>query len=258
MRFRPCIDIHNGQVKQIVGGSLSDKTGSASAKDNFVSRLGAEYYAGLYRSHGLYGGHVIILNPAGSPFYQADLEQAKAALSAFPDGLQIGGGVNETNAGEFLEMGASHVIVTSYVFNGGKIDFERLGRLESAVGKDRLVLDLSCRKKDGRYFIVTDRWQTFTDTALCQETIETLSSHCSEFLIHAVDAEGKAGGVEKEVAKLMGSCCRIPATYAGGIASLEDISLLEREGGGRIDFTVGSALDLFGGKLPFDLLAGYR
>ncbi|MBR1724636.1 MAG: phosphoribosylformimino-5-aminoimidazole carboxamide ribotide isomerase, partial [Ruminococcus sp.] len=158
MRFRPCIDIHNGSVKQIVGSSLSDK-GSA-AKDNFVSEYGAEHYAELYRSRGLYGGHVIILNPAGSEYYDADIKQAKVALSAYEGGLQIGGGINSGNAKDFLDMGASHVIVTSFVFRNGAVDFDRLAELVRAVGKERLVLDLSCKKRpDGRYYIVTDRWQ---------------------------------------------------------------------------------------------------
>lgn len=253
MRFRPCIDIHNGSVKQIVGSSLSDK-GSA-AKDNFVSEYGAEHYAELYRSRGLYGGHVIILNPAGSEYYDADIKQAKAALSAYEGGLQIGGGINSGNAKDFLDMGALHVIVTSFVFRNGAVDFDRLAELVRAVGKERLVLDLSCKKRpDGRYYIVTDRWQKFTDVELSAETLERLSGSCAEFLVHAADAEGKQHGIERGAAEILADS-PIPCTYAGGIASIGDIELLGDIGGGRIDYTIGSALDIFGGSIKFDDIA---
>ena len=189
MKFRPCIDIHNGCVKQIVGGSLADR--NSSADENFVSEQGVDFYARLYKSRGLTGGHVIILNPAGSEYYEADRRQAFAALSEFPGGLQIGGGVNDENAAEYLEKGASHVIVTSYVFKDGSISFERLERLKSAVRAEHIVLDLSCRKRDGKYFIVTDRWQKFTDMEVTKENILMLKGYCDEFLVHAVDAEGK-------------------------------------------------------------------
>ena len=202
MKFRPCIDIHNGCVKQIVGGSLADK--NSSAQENFVSELGGEYYAELYKNMGLTGGHVIILNPAGSEYYEADRRQAFAALGAFPGGLQIGGGVNADNAAEYLEKGASHVIVTSYVFKDGSISFERLEKLKSAVGAEHIVLDLSCRKRDGKYFIVTDRWQKFTDMEVTAENINMLRGYCAEFLVHAVDAEGKQKGIEEGIASLLG------------------------------------------------------
>lgn len=253
MKFRPCIDIHNGCVKQIVGGSLADR--NSSAKENFVSKLGGEYYAELYKQRGLTGGHVIILNPAGSEYYEADRRQAFAALGAFPGGLQIGGGVNDENAAEYLEKGASHVIVTSFVFKDGSISFERLERLRSAVGSEHIVLDLSCRKRDGKYFIVTDRWQKFTDMEVTAENINMLRGYCGEFLIHAVDAEGKQKGIEEGIASLLGSMEGVISTYAGGIGSYEDIELLRRLGCGRVDFTVGSALDIFGGSLEFERIA---
>ena len=256
MRFRPCIDIHNGKVKQIVGGSLRDE--GDSARDNFVSEHRAGDYARMYRDRGLSGGHVIILNPAGSPWYEEDLEQAREAFAAFPGGLMIGGGVNEENAPAFLEMGASHVIVTSYVFRDGIIDFDRLKRLHDLVGRDRLVLDLSCRKKDDTYLVVTDRWQKFTRTALSEETLDQLMGLCSEFLVHAVDVEGRASGIEEGVAALLGSWHKIPVTYAGGISSMDDIRLLGDLGKGHLDFTVGSALDLFGGHISFEKLAASR
>lgn len=256
MKFRPCIDIHNGSVKQIVGGSLADK--NSAADENFVSEYNGGYYASLYRDRGLSGGHIIILNPAGSEYYEADREQAFSALREFPGGMQIGGGVNDENCAEYLEKGASHVIVTSYVFKNGEISFPRLDRLVAAAGKERIVLDLSCRKRDGKFFIVTDRWQKFTDMEVTAENITVLRGYCDEFLIHAVDVEGKQHGIEPDIVSLLGSIPGIRATYAGGIGSYEDIEMLEKLGCGRVDFTVGSALDIFGGKLDFEKIALYK
>jgi len=253
MRFRPCIDIHNGKVKQIVGGSLSDENNSA--KDNFVSEYDGGFYAKLYKKYNLSGGHIIILNPKDSEYYEADKEQAFLALAGFKNGLQIGGGITAENAKEFIDAGASHVIVTSYVFKNGMINYDNLEKLMAAVGKDRLVLDLSCRKRDGKYFIVTDRWQKFTDVELTVESMKKLSAYCDEFLIHAVDVEGKAKGIETEVAKLLGELEGITVTYAGGISSMEDIDILEKYGKGKVDFTVGSALDIFGGTMKFETIA---
>ena len=250
MRFRPCIDIHNGAVKQIVGGSLKDE--ADFAKDNFVSELKADFYADLYRRSGLAGGHVILLNPVGSTYYEADVEQAKLALAAYPQGLQIGGGITADNAEQFLDMGARQVIVTSYVFKDGVLHYERLREMEQAVSKKHLVLDLSCRKRDGNYYIVTDRWQKYTDVVLNEQTIAELSSHCDEFLVHAVDVEGKANGIEEEVASMLGKYCDIPATYAGGVHTYEDLQLLKKLGRGKVDVTIGSALDLFGGTMSFE------
>ena len=255
MKFRPCIDIHNGNVKQIVGGSLSDKNNYAV--DNFVSEYDGAYYGKLYKSYGLTGGHIIILNPVGSEFYNADLEQAHSALSAFEGGLQIGGGINDQNAAHFLDKGASHVIVTSFVFKNGVVNFDNLNRLVKSVGKSRLVLDLSCRKRDGKYYVVTDRWQKFTDIEMNSQTLEMFSEYCDEFLIHAVDTEGKAKGIEPQIAKIMGEYCTISSTYAGGISSFEDLDTLKELGRGKIDFTIGSALDIFGGNMSFEKVAGY-
>ncbi len=256
MRFRPCIDIHNGKVKQIVGGSLADE--HDRARENFVSEKGAEFYAELYKSRGITGGHIIILNPAGSEFYADDLRQAYSALEAFKGGLQVGGGITADNAGNFLKRGASHVIVTSYVFKNGMVNFENLKRLVSAVGRENLVLDLSCRKRGEDYFIVTDRWQKFTDVKLDGETVEMLSEYCDEFLIHAVDVEGMARGVERPLAEFLGGIDGITVTYAGGIGSYDDIEILKELGRGKLDFTVGSALDIFGGKLDLDKICSYR
>ncbi|MBR6102385.1 MAG: phosphoribosylformimino-5-aminoimidazole carboxamide ribotide isomerase [Ruminococcus sp.] len=254
MRFRPCIDIHNGKVKQIVGGSLRD-AGSFAA-ENFVSEQDGGYYGRLYRSYGLTGGHIILLNPAGTEEYEADCAQAALALEAFPGGLQLGGGITAENAGRFLEAGASHVIVTSYVFKDGRISERNLERLLREVGRERLVLDLSCRRRGEEYFIVTDRWQKFTDTLLNESCIREFSAYCAELLVHAVDVEGKAGGIEEDVASLLGSS-ELPATYAGGIRSFEDLDRLFELGGGRVDFTVGSALDIFGGDMPFEQVVRY-
>ena len=256
MKFRPCIDIHNGKVKQIVGGSLKDA--GDQAKENFVSEQDAAYYAKLYRDAGLEGGHVILLNGADSEYFEATREQAYKALRAYPGGLQLGGGVNPENAEGYLDVGASHVIVTSYVFKNGQLNYENLSRMEKAVGREHLVLDLSCRKKDDKYYIVTDRWQKFTDVQVTLEIMNELGNHCDEFLIHAVDVEGKAKGIETELAELLSAYTQRPVTYAGGVGSMQDIELLQKFGRGRLDVTVGSAMDLFGGNIPFETLKSLR
>lgn len=253
MRFRPCIDIHDGKVKQIVGGSLADKVG---AKENFVSSLGADFYAGLYRKKGLKGGHIILLNPVGTEEYEADKKQAFAALAAYPDGLQAGGGVTPENAWEFLRAGASHVIVTSYVFKNGRVSMENLKKISAETGRERLVIDLSCRRRGGAYYIVTDRWQKFTDVQFTVNTVKMFSEYCDELLVHAVDSEGKARGIEAEIAEILGQS-GFPVTYAGGIGSFADLDALKKAGGGTVDFTVGSALDIFGGSMDFDKVCGY-
>lgn len=250
MKFRPCIDIHNGKVKQIVGSSLRDEKDSAS--ENYVSSKDAVFYAKMYRKHGLDGGHIILLNPVGSPFYESTRKQALEALGACPGLMQIGGGINADNAGEFIDAGASHVIVTSYVFKDGKISYANLKKLEKAVGKEKIVLDLSCKLSDGKYYIVTDRWQKLTDVELCEATLDELSQYCDEFLVHAADVEGKQNGIEENVAKVLGKWSKIPITYAGGARSIEDIKKLKKIGNGKVDVTVGSALEIFGGKLKLN------
>ena len=250
MKFRPCIDIHNGAVKQIVGGSLSDKGDQAEV--NFTSKQIADYYAEMYRRDGLKGGHVILLNPASSEHYKDTYEQALLALHAYPGGLQIGGGVTAQNAEQFLEEGASHVIVTSYVFQNGEIKWEHLRELERAVGKKQVVLDLSCRKRDGRYYIVTDRWQKFTDVVVEQPLLKELSAYCDEFLVHGVDVEGTGSGMETELVKILAEQESKPITYAGGIGSVNAVEAFREASGGRLDFTIGSALDIFGGTISYD------
>ena len=249
MKFRPCIDIHNGKVKQIVGGSLKDQ--GNEAKTNFSSEYEADYYAEMYKKDGLTGGHIILLNPVTSEYYDATKQQALKALAAYPQGMQIGGGITAENAKEYLDAGASHVIVTSYVFKNGEIHWENLKKLYDAVGKEHIVLDLSCRKRDGIYYIVTDRWQTFTQVKLTAEVLTELAGYCDEFLVHGVDVEGKASGVETELVKLLSEWNGIPVTYAGGIGTMEDLNHFAEISRGKIDYTIGSALDLFGGKIPY-------
>lgn len=254
-KFRPCIDIHKGKVKQIVGGSLSDGGG---AKENFVSQHGAAHYAALYKEAGLTGGHIIALDPKGSEFFAEDMKQVFGALSEYPGGLQYGGGVSAENAAEYLNAGASHVIATSYVFKDGAVNYENLKKLSGAAGKERLVIDLSCKKKDGRYIIMTDRWQKYTSVEVTEETLSEFSEYCGEFLVHAVDAEGKSGGIEIGLVGLLGGFSAkkggFQITYAGGISSYDDIELIKTSGCGEVSFTIGSALSLFGGNLDFDLI----
>ncbi|GIP31595.1 phosphoribosylformimino-5-aminoimidazole carboxamide ribotide isomerase [Paenibacillus sp. J2TS4] len=243
MQFRPCIDLHDGKVKQIVGSSLNDGS-SESLVTNFEAEMSAADYARLYAKDGLVGGHVIKLGPGNE-------EAALSALQAYPGGLQIGGGINADNAKQYIEAGASHVIVTSYVFQNGQIDFERLTQLVSIVGKERLVLDLSCRKREDTYFVVTDRWQKFTSYEITKENLDELSAYCAEFLIHAVDVEGLCRGIETDLVKKLGAWVTIPTTYAGGVSQFADLDLVKELGQGRIDLTIGSALDIFGGTIPY-------
>ena len=249
MEFRPCIDIHNGKVKQIVGQSLEDN--GNRALENFVAKQDAQFYAKLYRDEGLRGGHIILLNSVNSEFYEETKGEALRALKAYPGGLQVGGGITPDNAEEFLDAGASHVIVTSYVFRDGRIDYERLEKLRREAGKEKLVLDLSCKKTAEGYLAVTDRWQKLTTEVVDERLLETLSEFCEEFLIHAVDVEGKVQGIEEELAAALGNWGKIPITYAGGVHSYHDLELLKRLGKGRLNVTVGSALDLFGGPLSW-------
>ena len=255
MQFRPCIDIHNGKVKQIVGSSLRDA--GDQAEENFVAEQDGAFFARLYKNAGICGGHIILLNPEQSEYYGATREQALLALHEYPGGLQIGGGIHAGNAASFIKEGASHVIVTSYVFKDGRISFENLNRLVSAVGKDHLVLDLSCRFKEDGYYIVTDRWQKFTEEKVTTELLDRLAEYCDEFLVHAVDVEGKASGIEEELAGLLGRWNRIPVTYAGGVRNFEDLRKIRELGHGHLNVTIGSALDLFGGTMSYQKVLDY-
>jgi phosphoribosylformimino-5-aminoimidazole carboxamide ribotide isomerase len=237
--FRPCIDLHEGKVKQIVGGSLTGAAGDL--RTHFVSERPARWFAELYRRDNLPGGHIIMLGPGNEA-------AARDALSAYPGGMHVGGGINLENAAGYLEAGASHVIVTSWIFREGRLDEARLQKLSDAVGKNRLVLDLSCRKRDGDYFVVTDRWRKFTEMRIEPGALSRLATWCDEFLVHAADVEGLCRGVDFELAGKLGRWSPIPATYAGGANSLSDLEEVTRMGAGRIHLTVGSALDIFGGK----------
>ena len=236
-QFRPCIDLHQGKVKQIVGGSLNDQ----GADTNYISPHDAAYYANLYKANTLTGGHVIALGPGNK-------DEALKALANWPQGLQFGGGVNHENAAEFLEAGASHVIVTSYLFEGGQFSADRLEAIKRETGAEHLVLDLSCRRTESGWNIATDRWQTITETQINQATLNELATQCSEFLIHAADVEGLQAGIDQELVKLLGNIATIPVTYAGGARSLDDLKLVHKLSKGKVDLTIGSALDIFGGS----------
>jgi phosphoribosylformimino-5-aminoimidazole carboxamide ribotide isomerase len=251
MKFRPCIDLRNGSVVQIVGGTLNDNH-SAGTITNFESKKSSAEYAQLYKKDDLTGGHVIALGPGNT-------QAALSALNAYPGGLQFGGGITPDNAWQFLDAGASHVIVTSYVFSGGRINMDKLTRLVKAVGRQRLVLDLSCRKKDDRFWIVTDRWQKFTQMEVNPKRLETMAEYCDELLVHGVDAEGMQQGIVEELVDLMGRHCPIPATYAGGASRFSDLSRVKELGQNRVDLTIGSALDIFGGSIPYaDVVAWHK
>jgi phosphoribosylformimino-5-aminoimidazole carboxamide ribotide isomerase len=236
-KFRPCIDLHEGKVKQIVGGSLNDQ----GADTNFISDYSSDYYAKLYKTHNLTGGHVIALGPNNQ---QAVL----SALAQWPNGLQFGGGVNERNAASYIKAGASHVIVTSALFENNEFSFSKLETIKKEVGKDRLVLDLSCRRTPSGWNIATNRWQTITKTQITAETLNELSNHCAEFLIHAADVEGLQAGIDKQLVTLLGQHASIPMTYAGGARSLSDLKKVHELSNGKVDLTIGSALDIFGGS----------
>lgn len=268
MQFRPCIDIHNGKVKQIVGSSLKDI--GNQAEENFVSEQDAAFYANMYQKDGVKGGHIILLNAVASEYYEATRQQALLALHAYPGGLQVGGGITAENASSYIEEGASHVIVTSYVFKDGKINYDNLNKLVDAVGKEHVVLDLSCRYLDGKtildgetepremgYYVVTDRWQKFTSEKVTAKLLDELSSYCDEFLVHAVDVEGKQRGIEKELVVLLGDWGKLPITYAGGIHSFRDLQEIKVLGQNRLNATIGSALDLFGGNLKYKEVLDY-
>ncbi|KND02556.1 phosphoribosylformimino-5-aminoimidazole carboxamide ribotide isomerase [Spizellomyces punctatus DAOM BR117] len=237
--FRPCIDLHEGQVKQIVGASLSDSAPSV-LKTNFVASHPPSYYAALYRQNGLNGAHVIKLGPKND-------EAAKSALTAWPKGLQIGGGINIDNAQEWLDAGADKVIVTSWLFPNAKFSIDRLRALAEKIGKKSLVVDLSCKRRGDKWIVAMDKWQTPTDTEVNKETLDMITEYCSEFLVHAADVEGLCQGIDEELVRRLGEWCTIPCTYAGGGKDINDLALVQRLSNGKVDLTYGSALDIFGG-----------
>ena len=271
MKFRPCIDIHEGHVKQIVGSTLSENYNDKPI-ENFTTTKSAGEFANLYKKDELYGGHIIMLDNRG-----VDNLSEKAALEAlrtFPNGMQLGGGINPDNAQKYLNEGASHIIVTSYIFKEGKIQFDLLDELSASVGKKKLVLDISCRRKptnnnnnnnnndnnsnDNNYYVVTNKWTKFTDFALTSNNLSTLSDYCDEFLVHGVDVEGKQSGIEDDLVALLGQYSTIPVTYAGGVRTLDDLKRIDTLGNGKIDCTVGSALDIFGGNLLYNDVVAFH
>jgi len=232
--------LHSGKVKQIVGSTLSDASPDA-LRTNFTSDFSSSYYARMYRNDSLYGGHVIMLGPGNEA-------AAREAFQAFPQGLQAGGGITPQNARYWLDQGAAAVIVTSYVFKEGQIFADRLKEMQTLVGRDKLVIDLSCRKKGDAYYVVTDRWQKFTNTRISPETLDYFSRFCFEFLIHAADVEGKCQGIAEDLVVDLGAWTPLPTTYAGGVRDLSDFLRIQELGKGRLDATVGSSLDIFGGS----------
>ena len=240
MKFRPCIDLHNGKVKQIVGSTLSDDRPD-TLRTNFTSEFSSSYYAQMYRRDSLYGGHVIMLGPGNE-------DAAREAFQAFPQGLHAGGGITPQNARYWLDQGAAAVIVTSYVFKAGQILADRLKEMRALVGREKLVIDLSCRKKGDAYHVVTDRWQKFTNTVISPETLDYFSQYCFEFLIHAADVEGKCQGIAEDLVVNLAAWSPLPTTYAGGVRDVNDFLLIQELGKGRLDVTVGSSLDIFGGS----------
>lgn len=239
-RFRPCIDLHEGRVKQVVGGTFGDEGG---VRTNFVADESPAHFAEIYQGDDLRGGHVIKLGPGND-------DAAREALGAYPDGLQIGGSITDENAAEWLDAGATHVIATSFLFDQeGRFREERLARLVRAAGWMQLVIDLSCRRNDTGWVVAMNRWQTPTDLAVTHETLDALADSCAEFLIHAADVEGKCEGIDEELVSLLGAWGKKPVTYAGGARSLEDLERVDRLSGGKVDLTIGSALDIFGGSL---------
>ncbi len=239
-RFRPCIDLHHGRVKQIVGSSLRDD--GQAPRENFVSEHGAAYYADMYRRDGLTGAHVIKLG-------QGNDEAAREALQAWPGGLQIGGGIHAANASAWLAAGASHVIVTSFIFDEqARFREDRLQELVRETGPSKLVLDLSCKRTASGWTVAMNRWQTLTDLDVTHDALDHLAGSCDEFLIHAVDVEGKCEGIDSDLVMHLSAWGKKPMTYAGGARSLEDLQMVDQISQGRIDVTIGSALDIFGGK----------
>lgn len=242
MNFRPCIDIHQGKVKQIVGDTLG--LINQSIVENFVSNYDSAYYASLFRNDNLKGGHVIMLG-------EGNKESAIMALKEFPFGLQIGGGIDAENASFYLDNKASHVIVTSYIFENGELNIDRLNKLVSEVGKDKLVIDLSCKQKNGKWFVVTNKWTQFSSFEINHLTIKEIEKYCDELLIHAVDVEGKRTGIQENLVKQLAEWVSIPTTYAGGVRSIKDVETFFKLSSGKLDLTIGSSLDLFGGDLPY-------
>ena len=242
MEFRPCIDLHDGKVKQIVGSTLGHQ--DRSVVENFISENDSAYFAKMFKEDALTGGHVIMLGSGNE-------EAALLALKSYPKGLQVGGGIDSENAKKYIDAGASHIIVTSYIFHDGQLDLERLEKLIQAVGKEHIAIDLSCRKRDGKWFVVTDKWTKFSDFEVNEASISYIEQFCDELLIHAVDVEGKRNGMQEELVQDLAQWTTIPTTYAGGVRSLKDLQKFKDISNGKLHVTIGSALDIFGGNLSY-------
>lgn len=248
LEFRPCIDLHEGKVKQIVGSTLG--TTNQTVVENFISSYDSSYYAQMFAQDHLTGGHVIMLG-------QGNEDAALAALTTFPQGLQVGGGITAANAQKYIDAGASHVIVTSYIFHDGKLDLERLQHLNKLIGKEHLVIDLSCKMRDGKWFVMTDKWTKFSHFEVNAASIQDIENYCDELLIHAVDVEGKKGGMQESLVRDLAAWTSIPTTYAGGIRSIEDLEKFNQIANGKLHITIGSALSIFGGELPYTDVVKY-
>lgn len=248
LEFRPCIDLHDGKVKQIIGSTLGHQ--DQEVIENFISEYDSNYYATMFAQDHLTGGHVIMLGGGNE-------EAALSALKAYPGGLQVGGGITADNAKKYIDAGASHVIVTSYIFHDGKLDTDRLKKLIAAVGKEHLVIDLSCRTRDDKWFVVTDQWTKFSDFEVNADSIASIEAFCDELLIHAVDVEGKKGGMQESLVRHLAEWTSIPTTYAGGVRSLADLEKFKQIANGRLHITIGSALSIFGGDLNYADVVNY-
>lgn len=248
LEFRPCIDLHDGKVKQIVGSTLGYT--NQAVIENFISQHDASYYAQMFAQDRLTGGHVIMLGSGNE-------EAAISALTTYPQGLQIGGGITADNAQKYIDAGASHVIVTSYIFHDGQLDLARLKRLNQLIGKEHLVIDLSCKMRDGKWFVMTDKWTTFSHFEVNAASIAYIEDFCDELLIHAVDVEGKKGGMQESLVQDLADWTSIPTTYAGGVRSIEDLEKFNQLAHGKLHVTIGSALSIFGGDLPYTDVVEY-
>ena len=248
MQFRPCIDLHNGKVKQIVGSTLNQP--NTDVIENFISEHDATYFAEMFAKDKLVGGHVIMLGSDNE-------EAAIRALKVYPGGLQVGGGIRSDNAKKYIDAGASHVIVTSYIFHDGKLDMDRLRALVEAVGREHIVIDLSCKKKDDKWYVVTDKWTKFSDFELNAASIHMIEQYCDELLIHAVDVEGKRSGMQEDLVQDLAKWVTIPTTYAGGIRSIADLKRFQSLTEGKLHVTIGSALSIFGGNLSYEEVVKY-
>jgi phosphoribosylformimino-5-aminoimidazole carboxamide ribotide isomerase len=243
VQFRPCIDLHAGVVKQIVGSTLNQE--HTSVVENFIATEDSTFYAQLFKQDHLVGGHVIMLGNGNE-------EAALRALATYPNSLQVGGGITAENAKKFIDAGASHIIVTSYIFHDGELDLARLETLVQTIGKEHIVIDLSCRKKDGKWYVMTDKWVKWSSFEVNAESIQLIEKYCDELLIHAVDVEGKKGGMQLDLIEDLTAWTSVPTTYAGGVRSMDDLLLFEKISKGKLHITIGSALSIFGGDLAYD------